>query len=94
MEWNGSGQDPLEILVSHHSMMHGGKVFREIIGKVVFAWHPIKMELALVDAVFHPVKTHVKSLGLLSAHVACEDAMGGSIVCLDWSWWLLVAQFG
>ena len=48
-----------------------GEVFREKIGEVVFAWHPIKMESALVDAVFHPVKTHVKGLGLLSAHVAC-----------------------
>ena len=37
----------------------------------------------MFDAAAHPLKTHVKSLGALMAHVSGKDAVGGCAVGLD-----------
>ena len=45
----------------------------EVTGKVFSSFVPVQTELVLFDAAAHPVETHVKSLGALTAHLAGED---------------------
>ena len=59
------------------------EVLGELIGKVFGSLLPVQSELILFDAAAYPVKSHVKGLGAFPAHVAGEDAVGGSAVGVD-----------
>jgi hypothetical protein len=58
-----------------------------VLGKVVcqieFSGCPEKIELALVDSVFHPPVSHVERFGELLTHFGIEDSVGGAIVGFD-----------
>ena len=74
---------PLEVDISHASVMFRREVFSELIGKVFSALLPLEAELILLDVTPHPVELHVKCFGAFTAHVDGEDAMGGFAVIFD-----------
>ena len=74
-------------------MVFGGEVPGELIGKVFSSFLPLQVELVMFDAAEHPVETHVKIFGVLLAHVAGEDSMGGRDVGHYWGGRLRVAHF-
>ena len=52
----------------------------EVIGEIEFSGCPGEIELALVNAVFHPPISHVERFGELLAHFGVENALGGIVV--------------
>ena len=50
----------LQVLAPHKFVVPGRVMFCKIIRHVERAFFPKKMELALLDAIFHPVKTHIE----------------------------------
>jgi hypothetical protein len=70
-------------------------VLCKIVGQVEFAGGPDKIELALVDAIFHPPIAHVKGFGVFLAHFGVEHTLGVVVVGFKGGagGWLLVAEF-
>jgi hypothetical protein len=70
----------LKIFVSHFAMVPWRMVLCKIVGQVEFAGGPDHVELALVDAIFHPPLAHVKGFGVFLAHFGVEHALGVVVV--------------
>ena len=68
-------------------------MFGELISKVFSSRLIVQAELILLDVSTHPVETYVKCFGVITAHVAGEDAVGGRAVGFDWGRRLRVANF-
>ena len=70
-------------------------VFCKIIGSIVFAFCPEQVELALRDAIFDPMVSHVEGLGSLHSDLRSKYIVCRGIVGFDWGTgdWLWVAKF-
>ena len=64
-------------------MMPWGMVLREIACEIEFAGSPEKVELLLLNAIFHPPISHVEGLREFLAHFRVEDALGSAVVCFE-----------
>lgn len=78
---------------THGSVVGGGVSLCLVIGAVLGAWSPVDVELFLTNAILDPVEAHVHRFGLALTDSSIGDAAGGGVVCLDWSWRLLMAHF-
>ena len=67
-------------------------VFCEVITVVIFSRCPKHSELALADTVTNPVKAHVNCFGSFLFDCVVDDAFGTSVVGLDRSGGLFVAE--
>jgi hypothetical protein len=56
----------------------------KVTGKVANASSPVHEELALVDAVTYPVKSHVNCSEAPLCYSFIGNSSGASVVCLDW----------
>ena len=83
----------MKVHVPDLSVVFGREVLGEVIGNIFSSLLPVQAELVLLDAVAHPVETHVKIFGALPAHVASEDAVEGCAVSFDQGGRLQVAHF-
>ena len=83
----------LKVNVPHPFVVFGRELLGELIGKVFSSLLPVEAELVLLDAAAHTVEMNVKIFGVLLAHVAVKDAMGGRAVGLDWGGRLQVTHF-
>ena len=83
----------LKVYVHYPSVMFGMEVFDELIRKVFSSRLIVQAELILLDVSTHPVETYVKCFGVITAHVAGEDAVGGHAVGFYWCGRLRVAHF-
>jgi len=82
----------VEIDGSHVTMMGIGMVLGEVVAEVFFATFPMDVELALTNAVSHPIKSHVNGFGTFLFHRVIDDAFGACIVSLDGCGWLRVTK--
>lgn len=65
----------------------------EVVTEVVKATAPVNVELALVDAIFYPVKSHVDGFGATLLDGVVDDAGGAGVVDLDGSGTLWMPHF-
>jgi hypothetical protein len=68
-------------------------VFTEVVGKIVGSFFPMDSEVALMDTVSDPAKTHVDHFGAALLHCVVDDAGGTRVVGLDWSGRMWPAYF-
>ena len=64
----------------------------EIIGIIFVSSSPVDQKFSLVDAVAHPIESHVDGLGAALFDRGVGDAGGAGIVGLYWGGRLRVAQ--
>jgi len=75
------------------AMMRGRMMLGEVIREIVFAATPADVELALTDAIAHPMAAHVHCLGASLLDGVVGDALCGVIVGANGSWSLFMAEF-
>ena len=73
--------------------MGGWEVFGPVVSFFVLAGSPKDVELALADAVTHPIETHVDCFASFLLDGVVGDARRCAVVSFDWSSILWVAQF-
>ena len=83
----------VEVFRSHDLMMCGWVMFGDVICKICCSRFPENFELVLINAIPHPVKTHINGLGTLEFDVVVGNTACGGIVYLDRGGWLGVAHF-
>ena len=65
-------------------------MFRVVVCKIVGALAPMDKEMALADAIPHPIKAHIHGFGPSLFDGIIADAGGAGVVGLDGSGWLWV----
>lgn len=60
----------------HEILMGGGMVFCKIIYKIGGARAPIDKDVALGNAISHPVEMHVNGFGLMLAYCQVDNVSG------------------
>ncbi len=69
-------------------------VFRGIIAKVFLPGLIVKFDVLLSFAVKKPEVLHLHCAGALAFDGNVDNANGGSVVYVNWRWWLWVSEFG
>ncbi len=69
-------------------------VFRGIIAQVFLPGLIVKFEVFLHFAVKKPKVLHLHCAGALAFDGIVDNANGGSVVYVNWRWWLRVSKFG
>ena len=82
----------VEVEGAHMLMMGGGMMLSVVISPVVGAFTPVDEELTLIRAVSDPVEPHVHCLGSFLFNGIVDDAVGASVIGLDWGGALGVAE--
>jgi hypothetical protein len=69
---------------AHGAMVGRRMMFGEVICEFVSTASPVNEELTLFDAIFDPVKTHVRCFGSALFHCVVGNSGRASIIGLDW----------
>jgi hypothetical protein len=75
-------------------MYVGPVVFRGIVAQVFLSGLIVNFEVFLRFVVEKPAVLHLHCAGVLAFDGIVDNANGGSVVCVDWRWWLWVSKFG
>lgn len=73
----------MNVAGSEEAVVGRGVMLGEIIGIVVGAFAPVDNKVALVDAIFDPIKSHVHGLGATLAYCVIYDASGACVIGLN-----------
>ncbi len=75
-------------------MYVGRVVFRGIIAQVFLPGVIVKFEVLLCFAIKKPKVLHLHCTGALAFDGIVDNANSGSVVYVNWRWWLWVSKFG
>ncbi len=84
----------MNIICADMLMYVGRVVFRGIIGQGFLPRLIVKFEVLLRFAAKMPEVSHLHCAGALVFDGIVDNADGGSVVNVNWRWWLLVSKFG
>ncbi len=84
----------MNIIWADMLMYVGHVVFRGIVAQVFLSGLIVKFELFLRFAVKKPEVLHLHCTGALAFDGIVDNSNGGSVVYVDWRWWLWVSEFG
>ena len=70
--------------MSYLLVMLSRVVLGEVVTKVSAAGSPVEVELALFDSILEPVEPHVYGFGASLLDCVRENAMGYTVVSLEW----------